>query len=679
MAAVEVPQTLEYRGGQLNAAPVLEVENFTNWKKRNTNNVKDFELASLFGKLIYEENLIDSIYETEKNKSLVSTTPLSTAFFSSTIVQDFQDSPDDEEDTRSSHEYLNDLEEEYQARALLAKSKRFFKKSTHRFSSAKATNQTKCHKCGKKDHFARDCWSKTLVFTMVPPNNLGPDLNGKSVNETQYRGMIGSLMFLTASKPDIQFSTCLCARYEANPKESHLIAVKIIFRYLKDSNYAGCNMDRKSTSGACQLLGGKLVCWSAKKQQSVAMSSTEAEYVAAAGCCSNILWMKSQLTDYDIIYEKVPIFCDNTIAIAISNNPVLHSRTKHIDIRYHFIRDYILKGDIELYFIPTQYQLADIFTKPLDEPNFKRLIVELAESSSPDITPKEEHVTLGIPESPNLFLPATQVEFTFDEITFTTNNEVALIYPSHLNQEYFMVVSDFISKCCLKEAFTRAPTQYQEYLREFWYTPKTLEDSKVWVSTPTCGVRGEIGITTFRNAIRAHYLPHSSMWRLLMGQIIQCLGGKTGGLDQISNKDATILYCLANGIQVDYAYIIWEDLILKLNKKNRKKIVPYPRFISLLLEHMAPKYDNEELTINPTYVFSVHNWILKPNQPKEPPFTDHMKAICNLDVHVDSKAPKYSSPTEEVPQGKKPRARSGLRRKQSSKHTSKSTTEASKS
>ncbi|GJR19117.1 retrovirus-related pol polyprotein from transposon TNT 1-94 [Tanacetum coccineum] len=139
-----------------------------------------------------------------------------------------------------------------------------------------------------------------------------------------------------------------------------------------ESDYVGCNMDKKSTLGACQLLGGKLVCWSTKKQQSVAMSSAEAEYVAIAGCCANILWMKSQLTYYDIIYEKVSIFCDNTSAIAISNNPVLHSRTKHIDIRYH-----ILKGDIELHFILTQYKLTDIFTKPLDEPTFKRLIVEL--------------------------------------------------------------------------------------------------------------------------------------------------------------------------------------------------------------------------------------------------------------------------------------------------------------
>ncbi|GKE60400.1 hypothetical protein Tco_1510767, partial [Tanacetum coccineum] len=139
---------LEINTGFINGLP-------KNWLSfcqslRNTNNVKYSELASLFGKLKYEENLIDSIYETEKNKSLISATPLSTAFFSSSIVQDFQDSPDDEEDTRSSHEYLNDLEEEYQSRAFLAKSKIFFKKCTKRFNSVKATDQTECHKCGKK-------------------------------------------------------------------------------------------------------------------------------------------------------------------------------------------------------------------------------------------------------------------------------------------------------------------------------------------------------------------------------------------------------------------------------------------------------------------------------------------------------------------------------------------------
>ncbi|GJX15304.1 hypothetical protein Tco_0207062 [Tanacetum coccineum] len=106
------------------------------------------------------------------------------------------------------------------------------------------------------------------------------------------------------------------------------------------------------------------------------MSSAEDEYVVATGCCASIQWMKSQLSDYDIHYKMVPIFCDNISAISISNNPVLHSRTKHIDIRYHFIRDHILKRDIELHFIPVEYQLADIFTKPLDETTFTRLKAE---------------------------------------------------------------------------------------------------------------------------------------------------------------------------------------------------------------------------------------------------------------------------------------------------------------
>ncbi|GJZ80689.1 hypothetical protein Tco_0645683 [Tanacetum coccineum] len=231
---------------------------------------------------------------------------------------------------------------------------------------------------------------------------------------------------------------------------------------------------------------------------------------------------------------------------------------------------------------------------------------------SPRITPKEEPVTLNKPESPNPFLLVDEVEFSFDKISLTTNNEVALLYPSHLNSEYFKIVSNFISKFCLKEAFTKALTQYKEYLFEFWYIAKTLDDSKIWVFTPT-------------------------------GEIREDIGGKIGGLDQISNKDATILYCLANGVKVDYAKLIWEDIIHKLNKKIREKVVPYPRFISLLLEYTMPEYDNEELTINPTQVLSVHNWALKPNQTEGPPFTDHMKAIYNLDVHVDSKAPKPSS------------------------------------
>ncbi|GKC54284.1 hypothetical protein Tco_1077029 [Tanacetum coccineum] len=205
---------------------------------------------------------------------------------------------------------------------------------------------------------------------MVPPNMLRPDLNSKAINDTQYR---------------------------ANPKESHLIAVKRTFctlslglRYPKRSGFAlkgysdsycvGCNMDKKSTS-------------------------VEVEDVVAVGCCANILWIKSQLVDYDIIYEK--------------------------------IKNHTLKRDIEFHFIPTQYQLADIFIKLLDKPSFKRLIDEL-------------------------------------------------------------------------EPFTRSPNMYKEYLAEFWYSAKALENSKVSFSVPTGGIYGKVGVNTFRNAVGAHYLPHSS-------------------------------------------------------------------------------------------------------------------------------------------------------------------------
>nr|XP_043618875.1 secreted RxLR effector protein 161-like [Erigeron canadensis] len=194
---------------------------------------------------------------------------------------------------------------------------------------------------------------------MSPPNNLHADPDGKHVNPTYYRGMIGSLMYLTASRPDIMFSTCLCARHQASPHESHLLAVKRIFKYLKgtptmglwsprdsnfdlvgfsDSDYVGCMLDRKSTGGGCQLLGGRLTSWTSKKQHTVSISIVEAEYVSAASCCAQMLWMKHQLADYDLEYSKIPIMCDNTSAIAITQNPVQHSKTKNIDIRYHFIQ-----------------------------------------------------------------------------------------------------------------------------------------------------------------------------------------------------------------------------------------------------------------------------------------------------------------------------------------------------
>jgi hypothetical protein len=206
--------------------------------------------------------------------------------------------------------------------------------------------------------------------------------------------MIGSLLHLTASRPDIAFSVGVCAHFQANPKESHLTAVKRIIRYVNntllygiwysretnlvvvgysDADWAGNVDDRKSTSGGCFYVGNNLVTWMSKKQASISLSTVEAEYIAAGSCCTQLLWMKTLLGDYEFPQDTMIINCDNTSAINISKNPVQHSRTKHIDIRHHFLCDLVESEVVSLSFIPSEYKLTDILTKPLDGSRFESL------------------------------------------------------------------------------------------------------------------------------------------------------------------------------------------------------------------------------------------------------------------------------------------------------------------
>ncbi|GJS23203.1 hypothetical protein Tco_0451835 [Tanacetum coccineum] len=122
-----------------------------------------------------------------------------------------------------------------------------------------------------------------------------------------------------------------------------------------DADHAGCQDTRRSTYGSMQLLGDRLVSWSSMKQKSIAISSTEAEYIALSGCYAQILWMRLQLTDYGLGFNKIPLYCDNKSAIALCCNNVQHPRSKHIDIRYHFIKEQVESGVVELYFVKTEY------------------------------------------------------------------------------------------------------------------------------------------------------------------------------------------------------------------------------------------------------------------------------------------------------------------------------------
>nr|GFB07962.1 hypothetical protein [Tanacetum cinerariifolium] len=173
---------------------------------------------------------------------------------------------------------------------------------------------------------ARDCREMVVDVTG----------KGEGINNTfelVYRGdsfMVGSLMYLTASRPDLVFAGLWY------PKDTAMALTAYA-----DADHAGCQDTRRSTSGNAQFLSDKLVSWSSKKQQSTAISTTEAEYIAMFGCCAQILWMRSQLTDYGFDFNKIPLYCDNRSAIALCCNNVQHSRSKHIDIRHHFIREQV--------------------------------------------------------------------------------------------------------------------------------------------------------------------------------------------------------------------------------------------------------------------------------------------------------------------------------------------------
>ncbi|GJX46908.1 retrovirus-related pol polyprotein from transposon TNT 1-94 [Tanacetum coccineum] len=222
-----------------------------------------------------------------------------------------------------------------------------------------------------KKHGMTSCDS---IGTPMATKHLDADLSGTPVDQTKYHSMVGALMYLTASRPDIVHATCYCARYQA--KRLRNISLQLNGSF--DSDHAGCLDSRKSTSGGIQFLGGdKLVSWSSKKQDCTSMSSAEAEYVSLSACCAQVLWLRTQLTDYVFHFDKIPMYCDSKAAIAISCNPVQHSRTKHIDVRYHFIKEHIEKGIVELFFVGTEYQLADLSTKALSEDRFKYLVRQL--------------------------------------------------------------------------------------------------------------------------------------------------------------------------------------------------------------------------------------------------------------------------------------------------------------
>uniref|UniRef100_A0A2N9J511 CCHC-type domain-containing protein n=1 Tax=Fagus sylvatica TaxID=28930 RepID=A0A2N9J511_FAGSY len=271
-----------------------------------------------------------------------------------------------------------------------------------------STNENLCKEFSKtmQDEFEMSMMGELKFFLGL---QIKQTEDGIFLNQSKYVidllkrfGLTNAKAYGTPMSP----STKLDKDEKGKPVDVKLYRVKRIFRYLlgtidlglwypksnsfdlisyTDADFAGCKIDRKSTSGTCHFLGHSLVSWFSKKQNSVALSTAEAEYVAAGSCCAQSLYIKQQLEDFKILFDHIPIRCDNTSAISLSKNPIQHSRTKHIEIRYHFIRDHVQKGDIELEFVSTDSQWADILTKPLIEERFCTIRREIGMARYVDI------------------------------------------------------------------------------------------------------------------------------------------------------------------------------------------------------------------------------------------------------------------------------------------------------
>ncbi|GJT09343.1 retrovirus-related pol polyprotein from transposon TNT 1-94 [Tanacetum coccineum] len=449
-----------------------------------------------------------------------------------------------------------------------------------------------------KKHGLDECVS---MSTPMATKRLDADLQGTPTDQTTYRRMIGGLMYLTASRPDITFATFVCARYQARPTVKHLKEVKWIFRYLRQSynmglwylkdsefeliaysdvDHAGCKDDYKSTSGGLQFLGGKLVSWSSKKQDCTAMSTVEAEYVSLSACCS---------------------------AIAISCSPVQHSKTKHIDIQYHFIKEHVDKGTVEIYFVGTEYQLADLFTKALLKERFEYLVHRIV-----IIMAQQQHAADVHPDE--LCPPNKRYDL------MDANKKVDLEHVQCPPES--KILTNIIKNHPLRFSIAASSSVPWIYMAQFWHTLKedgskyrlrfmldkkelslTLDDFRTIFHLPQANDNNHNSFVpppTFSDMVPFYKqqlgftmeLKTSSSfkttgllqpWQTLCKIFSKCLTTRVTGWDQPPLQIMQMMYCFVNNIHVDYAELLWEGIYYSLHHPTSS--IPYPRFTKIIVSH----------------------------------------------------------------------------------------------
>ncbi|GJU05946.1 hypothetical protein Tco_1122376 [Tanacetum coccineum] len=379
------------------------------------------------------------------------------------------------------------------------------------------------------------CSIKTATIPIESNKPLVKDEYGVEVDVHKFRSMIGSLMYLTASRPDIMFLVCACARFQVTLKASHLHAVKRIFRYLKhqpklglwyprdypfeqeafsDSDYAGASLDRKSTT----------------------------EYVAAAYCCGQVLWIQNQMMDYGFNFMNTKIHIDNESTICVVKNLVYHSRTKRIEIRHHFIRDCYEKRLIDVLKIHTDSNVADFLTKGFDVTRFNFLVVSIGMISM-DL--RMDRCSPGKYNSSMVFHMAN--------LKYSDKHNMLAFLKKPNESVGFTEVVDFLKGTSLRYALTHNPTIYDSLVKQFWQTAT--------VRTLANGTQQLVASID------------SKEYTITVG---------SGGWDQFGSTIATALICLSSNRVYNFSKMIFDGMVHNL--ESNSKILMYPRFLQIILD-----------------------------------------------------------------------------------------------
>ncbi|GJU05794.1 hypothetical protein Tco_1122224 [Tanacetum coccineum] len=426
--------------------------------------------------------------------------------------------------------------------------------------------------------------------------------------------MVGSIMYHTASRPDLVFAVCMCARFwylrgTINWGIWYPKYTAMALTAYADADHAGCQDTQRSTSGSAQFLRDKLVSWSSKKQKSTAILTTKAEYIAMSGCYAQILWMRSQFTDYGFAFHKIPLYCDNRKAIALCCNNFQHSRSKHIDIRHHFIREQVENDVVELYFVTMDYHLANIFTKALPREQFEFLLPRLGMKS---LTPKtlkrlqegeEDYFRLQpvfqIKESMS---PKRQLFLTTDNMA---NENIPALAPIRSDDQILPFAAwisvDILQNINFFRAFTALAYVLAIYVQQFWntltYEAKTgaysfqLDENRFILDDNL--LREALEITPIN---QAHQFMSPPSGDAIM-DFVNVLG-YTKEIQFVSRMAEEFVQAMQTFL-VDKANL---STAPQKGKKTKPHVIPYCQFTKLIICHLGRTHNIHQRSASPFHL-----------------------------------------------------------------------------